>query len=337
MYVTKEQYQQACAVDLAAWLLEHHPDLVTYKYGSVLLLADDHVSVKDGYNGFMNFRTGETGNNIDYLMSFLGYTYPAAVIALLGFDGEEIDTSGYGEYDQGSISLDASKNRSFTLPVPAQTSRNVYAYLAGRGIPADVVEELIFWDRLYQSEQGNNCVFVTPEQDYCEIRGTNTYADRRCKYRNECEHYECGEHQWCQQAETCDQYKPDPFHGCRKASPDRLWYLPCGSRPYRTFYICESAIDAISLYILQREQSASDSSVYISIGGVANQRTINRIKDHSYDAEVVIATDNDPAGDECRNRNQELRTIRPVNKDWNEDLQKGIHYHEPTRNQGLHN
>lgn len=326
MYVTKEQYKQACAVDLAAWLLEHHPDLVTHKYGSVLLLADEHVSVKDGYNGYMNFRTSETGNNIDYLMSYLEYTYPEAVTALLEFGEEDTVTSDYGEYDQGSISVNTSQSRSIALPTPANTARNVYAYLAGRGIPADVVEELIFWDRLYQSEQGNNAVFVTPEQDYCEIRGTNTYADRRCKNRNECEHYDCSEHQWCQNAETCDQYKADPFHGCRKSRPDRFWYLPCGKQPYQTIYICESAIDAISLYLLHREHLASDSSVYISIGGVANQRTINRIKSHSYDAEVVIATDNDAAGDECRDRNKELKTIRPINKDWNEDLKKGIYY-----------
>lgn len=328
MYMTKEQYQQACAVDLAAWLLEHHPDLVTHKYGSVLLLADDHVSVKDGYNGYMNFRTGETGNNIDYLMSFLGYTYPEAVIALLEFDDEGCTVSGYDEYDQGSIVINASKDRPFTLPAPAQTARNVYAYLTNRGIPADVVEDLIFWDRLYQSEQGNNCVFVTPEQDYCEIRGTNTYADRRCKERNECKYYDSGEHQWCQNAEFCDQYKPDPFHGCRKVSPDRFWYLPCGRSPYQTIYICESAIDAISLYILHSNHSVSDSSVYISIGGVANQRTINRIKNHACDKEIIIATDNDPAGDDCRNKNQELKTIRPVNKDWNEDLKKGTYYHD---------
>lgn len=336
MFVTADQRHLANRVTLAPWLLAHHPGDVIREGNSVLLRSDRHVSVKDGYCGYQDWRTGETGNDVDYLTTFLGYTYPEAVAALLELTDEDT-AADYSDHDQGSVSLAASKDRSITLPPPAKTARNVYAYLTGRGIPADVVKELIDGNRLYQSEQGNNCVFVTPEQDYCEMRGTNTYADRRCKYRNECGQYDCGDHQWCQHTETCDRYKPDPFHGCRKTSPDRFWYLPCGSRPYRTIYICESTIDAISLYILHRKHSASNSSVYTSIGGVANQRTIDRIVNHSHGASVVIATDNDPAGDECRNRNQELRTIRPVNKDWNEDLTKGNDYHELTANSEPHN
>ena len=54
------------------------------EYGCALLLADKHVSVKRGYHGYRNFRTDEKGNNIDYLMNFLGYSYPEAVLALLG-------------------------------------------------------------------------------------------------------------------------------------------------------------------------------------------------------------------------------------------------------------
>ena len=82
-FVTKDQYTRACAVDLSLWLLEHHPDDVALQYGSVLLLADTHISVKVGYHGYINFQTGATGNNVDYLMNFLGYSYPEAVLALL--------------------------------------------------------------------------------------------------------------------------------------------------------------------------------------------------------------------------------------------------------------
>ena len=45
------------------------------------------------------------------------------------------------------------------------------------------------------------------------------------------------------------------------------------------------------------------------------------IADH-IGAEVIIATDNDTAGDDCRNRNAEFANIRPKNKDWNEDLMR---------------
>lgn len=71
VFVSKEQYDQACSVDLYEFLLKNHSYAVKVEYGSVLLLADKHVSVKKGFHGYRNFRTGETGNNVDYLMNFI--------------------------------------------------------------------------------------------------------------------------------------------------------------------------------------------------------------------------------------------------------------------------
>lgn len=85
--VSKDQYKRACSVDLYEFLLQNHPSAVKVEYSSALLLADKHVSVKRGYHGYRNFRTDEKGNNIDYLMNFLGYSYPEAVLALIGESG----------------------------------------------------------------------------------------------------------------------------------------------------------------------------------------------------------------------------------------------------------
>ena len=60
-------------------------------------------------------------------------------------------------------------------------------------------------------------------------------------------------------------------------------------------------------------------AVYISIGGVANDATISRI---SRSIRTVLAVDNDPAGELCRKRHCDLKTIIPMHKDWNEDLQR---------------
>ena len=35
---------------------------------------------------------------------------------------------------------------------------------------------------------------------------------------------------------------------------------------------------------------------------------------------AVLAVDNDPASENCRQRNPELSVLIPKNKDWNEDL-----------------
>ncbi len=84
-------------------------------------------------------------------------------------------------------------------------------------------------------------------------------------------------------------------------------------------YICEAAIDAISLYELHKIQRNHEEAYYISIAGVAKQPAIDRLKKYKY--KLVLAVDNDDAGQNCRNRNSELEYIIPMHKDWNEDLQ----------------
>ena len=145
---------------------------------------------------------------------------------------------------------------------------------------------LIQEDLLYQDLRGN-AVFADPDESYCEIRGT-----------------ESGNH----------------FHGCRKRAVDRFWYFLTNPKP-EVVYICEAAIDALSLMLIHRKEGKNAPAAYVSIGGVANQRTIDRLKRKP---EAVLAVDNDRAGEECRKRNPDLPALIPVGKDWNEDLQQNI-------------
>ena len=142
---------------------------------------------------------------------------------------------------------------------------------------------------IYQEAGRNNVVFVNKEHDYCELRGTYIFAEKA-------------------------------FHGCRKTKTDRFWYFTGGDMKPQVAYVTEAAIDAMSLYLLQKKNGLDTlQSVYISIGGVANDATINRI---SHGIHTVLAVDNDPAGDLCRKRHSDLETLIPKYKDWNEDLQK---------------
>lgn len=382
-YVTKDQYNLACAVDLSLWLLEHHPDDVALQYGSVLLLADTHISVKVGYHGYINFQTGATGNNVDYLMYFLGYTFPEAVLALLdqnsGTDTDDIDHQAHHKFytaedkptilhymvssleysfpqaltsltdenlnkiltylNEYGVSLESAiyyicglprhdseiKSAQISCPPKGNTNKNLFAYLQSRSIPAHIIRNLLDMGILYQDGH-RNVVFITPQKDYCEIRGTNTYADTRCKQRGKCPDYHPGEHDWCTWMNDCSSYRKDSFHGCRRASPNRFWYFsnhPESSAPASAIYVCEAAIDAISLFVIHWQHGITAPAIYASIGGVSNQQAIDRLKKHDG---VVIATDRDEAGNSCRERNSELASIVPVYKDWNEDLQKGAFY-----------
>lgn len=386
-FVSKEQYQQACRVDLSEWLLSHHPEEVTVKYGSVLLISDDHISVKLGFHGFHNFKTGASGNNIDYLTNFLGYTYPEAVLALLDekegdgpddapdvclsctskdrqdilhymistleFSYEEAQQllseenlqkifqfwRGYGAGLETAIyavcgassgkSADAptTSGSKISCPLPGSTNRNLYAFLQSRGIPPLVTRELIDRKLLYQDDH-NNVVFITPQRDYCEIRGTNTFADNRCRKSESCKDYQEIKHSWCRYMNDCTDYHNSSFHGCWRSRSDRFWYLTNrldSQTKVSSIYVCEAAIDAISLYLIHQQHGIITPAAYVSIGGAGNQKAIKRLKKHGG---VIIATDHDEAGDACRDRNPELATIVPVYKDWNEDLQKGAFYAE---------
>lgn len=160
----------------------------------------------------------------------------------------------------------------------------VVSYLKSRCINEDMIYSLIHNNLLYQDDH-DNAVFVNKERDYCEIRGTGKKI----------------------------------FHGCRKNSPDKFWYVfNNNNEPYRNTYICEAAIDALSLMQIHETNNNQIPSVYISIGGVSNQQTINRIKKHLNS--VILAVDNDPAGELCRIKNPDLDFILPVHKDWNQDL-----------------
>lgn len=316
--VTKEQARRARTVDLYEFLIKHHANEVKQQYGSVLLIQDDHVSVKKGYSGYHNFRTGETGNAIDYLMNFLGYEYQDAVLALLGDKGDSHDHV----YSNPPVPEAA---KEIHLPEPCQGQyRNLFAFLMARAIPAYIIQSLIDSGIVYQSAENNNIIFVNPQGDYYEVRGTNTYADRRCKKRDQCKDFYPGDHGWCCRMDICPNYKKDPFHGTRKAKSDRFWYIavPDKDHKVRAIYICEAAIDAISLWVIHRGKKKDAGNAYISIGGVSNQKTLDRIVRGSKGIPVILAVDNDAAGQACRDANPGLDHIIPVGKDWNEDLQQ---------------
>ena len=319
-FVTSAEKFRACKVDLAAWLLRHHPEAVELKYGSVILRDNHHVSVKEGYSGYYNFKTGESGNSIDYLMNYLGYDYPTAV-EVLNDEHPVLDCQMEKQKRNASYEM---MSKSINLPDAAPDCRRVYAYLRTRGIPGDIITMLNRNGLIYESAHHHNAVFVNADRDYCEIRGTNTYADGRCKKSPQCNDYNPSEHRWCSCMQECNQYKHSSFHGCRKARADRFWYFYKPGETVEKIYVCEAAIDAISLYCLhKRTTSSADAGAYISIGGVSNQQTVDRIKHHSL-CPVIIAVDNDQAGEACRMRNPELLAIIPEHKDWNEDLIKEV-------------
>lgn len=284
--VTRGEIISARSVSLYDYVLAYHGSLFKRSGQSLFMRDNNSLYIKKGFPGYNDFSSETHGNPIDFLMKYLGYSFLDAVTSLNRFSTSSYECSQEEQNDSDHQAIAAPK--PVILPPAADRPfRNMYAYLMGRGIPAWMIRQLEQQDLVYQDRDHNNIVFVSKDKDYCELRGTFTYADR-------------------------------PFHGCRKAGPDRFWYIsPSGGKP-ETAYVCEAAIDAVSLYLIHKSRGNDKKGLYVSIGGVANQQAIQRLKNM---LPVKLAVDNDRAGKECRDRNPDLPFIIPFHKDWNEDLQ----------------
>lgn len=281
--VTREQIQTARTADLFGYLESCHPALFKRTGHSLYMKEKDSVYIKDGIPGYMDFASGRHGNSIDFLIEHLHYGFVEAVLALS-------DAPSFGPAAAQWPRCRTGPRYFTPPPCASKPFTTLHKYLQGRGIPPWIISRMEDEGILYQEHSHGNAVFITPQKDYCEIRGT---------YGGSQNH----------------------FHSCRKAAADRFWYVTSSDFPPKMAFICESAIDAVSLLLLRKEAGDTEPSVFISIGGVCNQKAIDRIKQRM---PAVIAVDNDAAGEQCRCRNSDIFSLIPSGKDWNEDLLNGV-------------
>ena len=278
--VSKKQIASARHADLYAFLMKYHSSNFKTEGDSIRPKDNHSISIKKGYHGYKDFSTEETGNSIEFLTNHMGYTFVEAVQALSNVSAPA---------QPADISQkDGIENVPPQFPDPVDGMyKNLFAFLKNRSISAETIQNLVKQKLLYQEKSKNNIVFINMERDFAELRGTYTFGN--------------------------------PFHGIVPHSRhDGFWWFRT-SRNAAKGYICEAAIDAISLYELHKMHGNMEEAYYISIAGVAKQPAIDRLKNSKLD--IVLAVDNDAAGQKCRDRNSELEYILPINKDWNEDLQ----------------
>ena len=278
--VSKKQIASARHADLYAFLMKYHSSNFKTEGDSIRPKDNHSISIKKGYHGYKDFSTEETGNSIEFLTNHMGYTFVEAVQAL-----SDVSAPAQQPTD---VQQDGIENVPPKFPEPVNGMyKNLFAFLKNRSISTETIQKLVKQKLLYQEKSKNNIVFINMERDFAELRGTYTFGN--------------------------------PFHGIVPHSRhDGFWWFRT-SRNAAKAYICEAAIDAISLYELHKIQGNHEEAYYISIAGVAKQPAIDRLKKYKY--KLVLAVDNDDAGQQCRDRNSELEYIIPMHKDWNEDLQ----------------
>ena len=276
MKVTEEQKKKARRANLFDFLRTFHAGKIELdRHGKTLRLAVNHS---------ISVKDGYSG-----YLDFATNEHGNGIDLLCRHFGYTFQAAVLALCDVSDFSFSSpskpltTRKQEIQLPPVASDYRRMMAYLTqSRHLPAPLVQMLIDKRLLYQAANTNNAVFVSLKRDFAELRGTLTAK---------------------------------PYHGIAKGSRhDGAWAFRLGTDA-ELAYICESAIDAISLAAI-----LGASAYYVSIAGAAKQAAIDRIKKSRLT--VVIATDNDQAGDECRRRNSDCDTLRPESKDWNEDLRK---------------
>ena len=298
--VGDSQIKQAKRVNLIEHLLKHRPDVITRdKNSRERYVHPEHDSLVILDRGFMRFATGDTGDQIQFLVNYCGLTFIEAVKELCDSYVKGIKTV---------LSLSERRKEGeegktyFNPPKPADDFyKRVWSYLVTRrGIPSEVVRELIKDKLLYQEIKYGNCVFLSNSCDYAEIVGVG-YTDFK--------KIEAG------------------------SDSNGYWIIDRNNkREETTVYVTESAIDAISLYTLLLRYRPNQHFAVASMGGL-KEHTLERIKGEGYKG-VVIAVDNDAAGKSFAVKNMlKADTLRIPEitsaegekiKDWNDLLKYNV-------------
>jgi hypothetical protein len=229
---------------------------------------------------FMNWNHGRGGGGaIDLVMHLENLDFPAAVDWLRQrFSMPLLPASS-----------DPPPARGLLLPPrDGQQLPAVERYLVRqRALPETLINTLIHSDDLYADARGN-AVFILRGEDHqpvgAELRGTG----------------------------------PAPWHGLAPGSGRDLGYFSLTPASSTSIVLCESAIDALSRYLLY-----PGCSVISTSGARANPRWLAPLLDH--DLPVYCGFDADPTGDQqaqlMMTFHSAVHRLRPSHHDWNDVLQ----------------
>lgn len=237
----------------------------------------DSCKVTLGKGWYWFSRNQGSQNPIDFLMRYYGLNFKEAVHVI----DDYIQSSSRGSRECYCNKKEVSPNNNVVRP-PVASERpwhELLEYLTRRRyIMPSIVDYLVKKGLVYQTAgyYANAC-FINLKKNHWEVVGM--HPTRRYRQVSDASNY---------------------------------WAYALGSK---RAYICESAIDAISLYELLDDKEAT----YISIAGSVTRAKLIKKVVNEY-SEVILAVDNDDAGNKIAAMYPNLRRIIPQNKDFNDDL-----------------
>lgn len=167
-YVTPEQIQRAKQMDLLTYLQLFEPyELVRFSGNVYTTRTHDSLKISNGKWCWWSRDIGGR-SALDYLIKVRGMTLPEAVIQI---DGQAVVMPPVSSRIQKS-----TEPKKLLLPEKNENNDRVIAYLRGRGIHRDIIDYCIQTERLYESRDYHNAVFIGSDQNgiprYGTLRGT---------------------------------------------------------------------------------------------------------------------------------------------------------------------
>ena len=292
--VGKNMITTAKAVSLLDYLKDCHLDLIKTEGKYYARLREDSSIVIDdsGYHA-NNDNRHSRHDSIDFLMKYFDMTFQEAVRELCEYaDGNVSVSTSKPHFLRSVIKGEHKREKARYAPPPVSDSKDaekqIFQYLKKRGIE--------------RTKEINSSVKPTQQYGFIDIM----FISRECNY-----------------GELRSAFDPEPpakpFKG-KFTGSDEDGYFIVGDTAPDTIYVCEAAIDALSLQILYDFEY---KSAFASIGGVRCKAAIERLQRNYPEAEIVIAFDNDEAGNAAAEEYSFKRHV-PILKDWNEDLLASI-------------
>ena len=283
-FVTKEQTEQARNASLGEYFRQSG---YSVKIHGAEMYVDEipGLCVNVQNNSWYNHYESYGGHNaVDCLTKVLEKDFQTAVKELSNYSLPPVRSSA-------QISQIPKEKKALEIPERGENYRKLYAYLIKtRGIPKEIVDELVHARLLYQDKKGN-AVFIHKNEAGeiigAELFGTNTETR---------------------------------FKGIAKGTGDSAFIFKIGEP--RRAYVFESGVDLMSFYALADKQKLQNAAL-VSMGGL-KPTSLGGIK--AKGIVIYSCVDNDEAGRKFNSENNftvinDLLVKNEV-KDWNELLLK---------------
>lgn len=168
-YVTPEQIEWAKKIDLLTYLQLFEPyELVRFSGNVYTTRTHDSLKISNGKWYWWSRNIGGR-SALDYLIKVRGMSFPEAVIQI---DGQAVVMPPVLPRPQKAV-----EHKKLLLPEKNENNDRVIAYLIGRGIHRDIIDYCIRTDRLYESRDYHNAVFIGFDRHdvhrYATLRGTS--------------------------------------------------------------------------------------------------------------------------------------------------------------------